>query len=91
MNEPAKHITTLPSRKILYLAAVLVGFAVHAPLAYAQATVDARADLTPRVIRRDEGEKRFFPDGRFMVLKVGPVIGSLLWLKLALMSKWSDG
>jgi quercetin dioxygenase-like cupin family protein len=29
-------------------------------------------DLAPRVIRRDEGVRRYLADGRFMLLKVGP-------------------
>jgi quercetin dioxygenase-like cupin family protein len=38
----------------------------------AQERYDARSDLKPRVIRRADGQKRFFPDGRFILLKVGP-------------------
>jgi quercetin dioxygenase-like cupin family protein len=29
-------------------------------------------DLAPRVVRRNEGERRYLADGRFMLLKVGP-------------------
>jgi quercetin dioxygenase-like cupin family protein len=29
-------------------------------------------DLTPRIIRRSEGERRYLADGRYMLLKVGP-------------------
>lgn len=38
----------------------------------AQEPHDARADLSPRVIPRESGEKRIFGDDRAMLLKVGP-------------------
>ncbi len=41
--------------------------------AQAQLGYDAAKDLVPRVITRQQGEKRMLPDGRFILLKVGPV------------------
>lgn len=38
----------------------------------AQVRADVHTDLTPRVIGADEGERRNLPDGRHMLLKVGP-------------------
>jgi uncharacterized RmlC-like cupin family protein len=36
------------------------------------AQMPVHTDLRPRVIRRTEGQRRYLPDGRFMLLKVGP-------------------
>jgi quercetin dioxygenase-like cupin family protein len=38
----------------------------------AQVSADVHTELTPRVIGADEGERRNLPDGRHMLLKVGP-------------------
>jgi quercetin dioxygenase-like cupin family protein len=40
--------------------------------ALAQVSYDASKELVPRVIARPAGEKRMLPDGRFILLKVGP-------------------
>jgi len=53
-------------------AAALAGLVLlgSSPLA-AQAAV--HTDLRARVVRRADGERRYLPDGRFLLLKVGPV------------------
>jgi quercetin dioxygenase-like cupin family protein len=50
--------------------AVVVGLAGMARSGAAQQAI--HTDLTPRVVRRAEGERRYLADGRFMLLKVGP-------------------
>ncbi len=54
-----------------------LAFGLSLVLASALTEADAqqpiRTDLRPRVVRRAEGERRYLADGRFMLLKVGPV------------------
>ena len=52
-----------------FVVAVGLGSVVHT--AGAQQAI--HTDLTPRVVRRAEGQRRYLADGRFMLLKVGPV------------------
>jgi quercetin dioxygenase-like cupin family protein len=51
------------------LIAVVGAAGVVTPVAAQQAI---HTDLAPRVVRRDQGERRYLADGRFMLLKVGP-------------------
>jgi len=39
----------------------------------ANAQLPVHTDLRPRVVRRADGERRYLPAGRFILLKVGPV------------------
>ncbi len=41
--------------------------------ASADAQMPVHTDLRPRVVRRGDGERRYLADGRFLLLKVGPV------------------
>ena len=50
---------------------VAIGLGGIAHTAAAQQPI--HTDLMPRVIRRAEGERRYLADGRFMLLKVGPM------------------
>jgi quercetin dioxygenase-like cupin family protein len=56
-------------RRNLALFAALGLAGIGSPVAAQQAI---HTDLAPRVVRRNEGERRYLPDGRFMLLKVGP-------------------
>ncbi|HVH30092.1 MAG TPA: cupin domain-containing protein [bacterium] len=55
-------------KRALGLALIL---AAHSANADAQQPV--HTDLRPRVVRRPDGERRYLADGRFILLKVGPV------------------
>ena len=50
---------------------VAIGLGGIAHTAAAQQAI--HTDLKPRVVRRAEGERRYLADGRFMLLKVGPM------------------
>lgn len=43
------------------------------PVTRAEAQMPVHTDLKPKVVRQAEGEHRYLADGRFMLLKVGPV------------------
>jgi quercetin dioxygenase-like cupin family protein len=58
-----------PMRMSLRLVAAIGLLGIDFPVAAQQAI---HTDLAPRVVRRSEGERRYLPDGRFMLLKVGP-------------------
>jgi quercetin dioxygenase-like cupin family protein len=44
-----------------------------APMTGAEAQMPVHTDLRPKVVRYADGEHRYLADGRFMLLKVGPV------------------
>lgn len=41
-------------------------------LSTASAQLPVHTDLRPKVVRKAEGQRRYLPDGRFILLKVGP-------------------
>jgi quercetin dioxygenase-like cupin family protein len=53
---------------VLGLTLVLAG-----PHLEARAQVPVHTALHPQIVRRADGERRYLSDGRFMLLKVGPV------------------
>lgn len=55
----------------LMIASILLPCAFPAAMA-AQETVPVHTGLEPRVIAPGDGERRHFPDGRYVQLKVGP-------------------
>jgi quercetin dioxygenase-like cupin family protein len=53
--------------------AVALAMLLGARIQDATAQMPVHTDLRPRVVHRGEGERRYLADGRFMLLKVGPV------------------
>ena len=60
--------------------ALLLGASAAAPLAAQSANV--HTGLAPRVVAPDSGQRRILPDGRAMLLKVGPANGGASYLFL---------
>ena len=58
------------SRPLLYSG---LAFALASPMMMAEAQMPVHTDLRPKVVRHADGEHRYLADGRFMLLKVGPV------------------